>query len=74
MRFVKALLRLWRGCWRLDHIWVEAYPITTRGLYAVLAGFWIPKTTCRRCGSKQAGINEQYAAENEWTPKTMERA
>jgi len=49
-----------------DCVWDSDIKLSTRGIYAVIAGFWWPPTTCRRCGAKREQVNERFAKENEW--------
>lgn len=53
---MKRLVCLLRGCVRIEDI-----PISLSGRFAVLAGLWMPPTTCSRCGKKYEGENVQYA-------------
>ena len=63
LRWLKSIFR--PAC---SHFLVENTdgPLSHDGRWAVLAGLWMPPATCKRCGAKEPGFNQQWARENGW--------
>lgn len=61
-------------CSACSHFWVENadWPLSLDGRFAVLAGLWMPPATCKRCGSKEPGVNQQWAREKGWLREPQE--
>lgn len=57
-------------CWFMGHRWREDRKLSLEGLFAA-AGFalWVPPATCRRCGTKNEPINDNFAERNGWYAK-----
>lgn len=72
MKFLRWLKSLF--CTPCPHFLVEdaGWDLSLDGRWAILAGLWMPPATCKRCGAKEPGINQQWAQENGWVRESTE--